>query len=636
MAERLLPRLWVLLAAVFLVTLEGPLLQGLDRYLFDRWVAHGHSREELAPWPEDFVTIAVDSRSIAEFRGDASALFIREDAVRMWDRLHALGASLIIQDGQLLTFRTPEVDAAVRAAIERNHVLLPISTSELKVPFEGAEEALERALLDVSGDGLPAIPKSRLRPPLPPFAAAAHGLGHVIIAPDADGRVRSRVPAFRVEPGGKVLPSIELVALARQRGADLRTLRVENDRLLVDGLKPIPLQARTLVLELVKGFQPEQVSARDLLDPAEESRVRPLVEGRIALIYTSAGNRDTTATAIGPQTHGGLLLAHALRTMDAGHAPVLPARLFVFLPMLITALLLAGVLVDLQPLSLGVLTACAPVLWVAFQIAAFRSADVFLPIAWPVLFTAGTGLALFAHKSRHVVRRMETAEARADAASAPRGEIALVFTDVQGSTLLWERLPQAMRTALDLHNALLRSRLENWRGYEVKTEGDAFMLAFASPSDALAWCLDVQTRLLAVDWPAGILGEPDGAQVEGESGALVWRGLRVRMGIHVGTPEPREDPKTGRMDYFGPVVNKAARVSAMAHGGQIVASGAAWDALAATALGNLNAKGKALGTFALKGIPAPEPLHEILAEGLQDRRFAPPPKPLTTGEYKTV
>lgn len=228
---------------------------------------------------------------------------------------------------------------------------------------------------------------------------------------------------------------------------------------------------------------------------------------------------------------------------------------------------------------------------------------------------------------------METAEARADAGTAPRGELALVFTDVQGSTGLWEHIPAPMRIALDLHNMLLRTRLEVWRGYEVKTEGDAFMLAFAEPADALGWCLDVQRRLLALEWPPALLAQADGAQEESESGALAWRGLRVRMGIHVGTPEPREDPKTGRMDYFGPVVNKAARVSAMAHGGQILASDAAWEKLA-VALGAFNAKAKSLGTFALKGISAPEPLHEISPEGLEGRRFASLRKPVVTGEQK--
>ena len=77
-------------------------------------------------------------------------------------------------------------------------------------------------------------------------------------------------------------------------------------------------------------------------------------------------------------------------------------------------------------------------------------------------------------------------------ATAPIGEVTLVFTDVEGSTALWEAAPVEMREALELHDQLMRRTIDEYQGYEVKTEGDAFMVAFQHPKDALAWCLAVQ------------------------------------------------------------------------------------------------------------------------------------------------
>jgi len=188
--------------------------------------------------------------------------------------------------------------------------------------------------------------------------------------------------------------------------------------------------------------------------------------------------------------------------------------------------------------------------------------------------------------------------------------VALVFTDVEGSTQLWDRAPDVMRSALDVHDATMRSAIARHGGYEVKTEGDAFMVAFASAGAAVAWCLDVQRALLEAAWPealAAITGERPP-----ERGAP-WRGLAVRMGIHVGAPDCRPSPLTGRMDYFGPTVNRAARVASAGHGGQVLAShavqivtGGAWTDL---------------GVHRLKGLTEPERLWQLAPPGLEGRSF---------------
>ncbi|KAI9501798.1 hypothetical protein BX070DRAFT_193634, partial [Coemansia spiralis] len=155
----------------------------------------------------------------------------------------------------------------------------------------------------------------------------------------------------------------------------------------------------------------------------------------------------------------------------------------------------------------------------------------------------------------------------------PVGEVVLVFTDVKNSTIQWETNPIAMRSAIKVHNSIMRRMLRSIGGYEVKTEGDAFIVSFPTVASALHWSLAVQMTFLTADWPQEILDSPHGgARGEGEGKHLIYRGLRVRMGMHVGNPVSEEDPITRRMDYFGPMVNRAARISGAADGGQVYVS----------------------------------------------------------------
>eukprot|EP01062_Namystynia_karyoxenos_P025286 TRINITY_DN19920_c1_g3_i4.p1 TRINITY_DN19920_c1_g3~~TRINITY_DN19920_c1_g3_i4.p1 ORF type:complete len:1554 (+),score=423.63 TRINITY_DN19920_c1_g3_i4:84-4664(+) len=203
----------------------------------------------------------------------------------------------------------------------------------------------------------------------------------------------------------------------------------------------------------------------------------------------------------------------------------------------------------------------------------------------------------------------------------PTGRVTIVFTDVQGSTQLWDREPMAMRAALVLHNNAMRGAMPKHNGYEVKTEGDAFMVTFAKPSGALAWCAEMQRTLVTLDWPEEILSSL-AAAVERVQQTVVWRGLRVRMGFHTGEPFCDPDPITGRMDYFGPMVNEAARLSGQARGGEIVAGAvAANEALAE--LGAANYVVTDLGEIELRGIRAPVPMMRVMPRELSLRHFGP-------------
>jgi predicted ATPase/class 3 adenylate cyclase/Tfp pilus assembly protein PilF len=201
----------------------------------------------------------------------------------------------------------------------------------------------------------------------------------------------------------------------------------------------------------------------------------------------------------------------------------------------------------------------------------------------------------------------------------PTGTVALVFTDVQGSTALWEHGPALMREALAVHDEVLRRIIEERGGYEVKTEGDAFMVAFARAADAVRWCLDAQLALLDARWPEAIFDRPEAA-IARQGDHILFRGLRVRMGAHIGEPDCRPDPVTGRMDYFGPVVNRAARVANAGHGGQTLISRAA---LTGAGSAIIDAEIIDLGEHRLKGLIASEHLYQVLPHRIVGRTFPP-------------
>ena len=170
----------------------------------------------------------------------------------------------------------------------------------------------------------------------------------------------------------------------------------------------------------------------------------------------------------------------------------------------------------------------------------------------------------------------------------PTGTVTFLFTDIEGSTQLWEQQPEAMSVALQQHDALLRQGIEAHGGYIFQTVGDAFHATFVRPDDALTAALALQQALQAAEW--------------GPTGPL-----RVRMALHTGPIEERGG------DYFGRTVNRVARLVETGHGGQILLSLATYE-LTRDEL----AKGvtvKALDTHRLKDLVRPETIYQINAPG---------------------
>ncbi len=175
------------------------------------------------------------------------------------------------------------------------------------------------------------------------------------------------------------------------------------------------------------------------------------------------------------------------------------------------------------------------------------------------------------------------------AAPIPTGTVTLLFTDIEGSTRRWEERRDAMAQALRRHDELVRRAIERHGGHVFKTVGDAFCAAFWRATDALAAAIDAQRELSGEDWNA-------------------IDGLQVRMALHSGTTDEREG------DYFGPAVNRVARLLATAHGGQVIFS----DATASLLRGVMPERSEScdLGEHRLADLVEPEHVWQLVAPGL--------------------
>ncbi len=171
----------------------------------------------------------------------------------------------------------------------------------------------------------------------------------------------------------------------------------------------------------------------------------------------------------------------------------------------------------------------------------------------------------------------------------PTGTVAFLFSDIEGSAIRWDAHRAEMQEAVRRHDELMRAAIERNGGYVFKTIGDAFCAAFATVPQAVTAALDAQPAIGAVDWN-------------------VVDGLRVRTAIHAGIADERDS------DYFGPTVNRVARLLAIGYGGQVLLSRAAKELSgellpAQTELHDL-------GRHRLRDLSAPEHVFQLHAPDL--------------------
>ncbi len=167
----------------------------------------------------------------------------------------------------------------------------------------------------------------------------------------------------------------------------------------------------------------------------------------------------------------------------------------------------------------------------------------------------------------------------------------MLFTDIEGSTALVNRLGDRYGEALSAQRALMRAAVSACRGREMGTEGDSFFVVFESAGDAVGCCLAAQRALAGHRWPGGIA-------------------VRVRMGLHSGEPLRHED------GYIGVDVHRAARIAAAAHGGQVVLSDATRLLVQSRLPAGVSVRD--LGFHRLKDIEAPERIYQLVGAGLRE------------------
>jgi predicted ATPase/class 3 adenylate cyclase len=169
--------------------------------------------------------------------------------------------------------------------------------------------------------------------------------------------------------------------------------------------------------------------------------------------------------------------------------------------------------------------------------------------------------------------------------------VTLLFTDIEGSTRLWEAHPDEMRVALARHDLLVRDAIDRAGGRVVKPAGDGFCAAFDTAGAGVRAAVGLQRALAAEDWPSGTP-------------------IRVRVALHTGACEERDG------DYFGPPVNRVARLMVVGHGGQTLLSGATGELVRDTLDEGVSLRD--LGEHRLKDLLRPEHVFQVDASDVPD------------------
>jgi len=282
-----------------------------------------------------------------------------------------------------------------------------------------------------------------------------------------------------------------------------------------------------------------------------------------------------------------------------------------------------------------------PTAWLEYAESNYRAAlcagawvfpeDTSTPVATIVVaVTVPIGLLLVVVLSFGIMQWFKSATR--DTGNAPKKPpFAIVFTDIQSSTALWALLPGIMGEAVDAHHSIIRRVIRRHRCYEVKTIGDSFMIVTESVPTAVKVAADIQKKLYEYDWGTSqidrtyreLLGESLSAMpgAPTQTYRRLWNGLRVRIGIDFGDGQVRFDNVSKGFDYYGTCVNAAARIEALGHGGQILASAEVMEHLTESFLREEKICVDYLGTHLLRGLVDPVNLFMLAPKRFFGREY---------------
>jgi len=171
----------------------------------------------------------------------------------------------------------------------------------------------------------------------------------------------------------------------------------------------------------------------------------------------------------------------------------------------------------------------------------------------------------------------------------PTATVTFLFTDIEGSTRLLEKLREQYARVLHEHHEILRAAVQKWNGREIDAQGDAFFVAFARASDAVACAVEAQRALYSHNWNNG-------------------EAVRVRMGLHTG------EPLMATTGYIGMDVHRAARIGDAGHGGQVLLSHTTRALVGAELPDGVTVR--ALGEHRLKDLKFPTDIYQLVIQGL--------------------
>lgn len=216
--------------------------------------------------------------------------------------------------------------------------------------------------------------------------------------------------------------------------------------------------------------------------------------------------------------------------------------------------------------------------------------------------------------------------------------LTLVFADISDSTILWENCSHIMQDAITNYYSILDKFSKKYDGDIINTEGDNMFIAFENIINAVCWCIDIDSELLTTEWPTELLKYEGAKHITNEFGNTIYNGITIHVGLHIGIPICKYNSTIKHNDYYGPVVNKAARIQSIAKKGQIILSSLSTytliDALIeynpSSIIHNdvdyfefvLNKKKveiKYNGIYNLKGIEMPERLYILIHQTCSDR-----------------
>ncbi len=177
----------------------------------------------------------------------------------------------------------------------------------------------------------------------------------------------------------------------------------------------------------------------------------------------------------------------------------------------------------------------------------------------------------------------------------PSGTVTFLFTDIEGSMRLLDKLGEQYANALAEHHKILRAAIQKWNGHEADTQGDSFFVTFTRALDAVQCAAEIQRALAEQEWP---LNEP----------------VCVRMGLHTG------EPLIASTGYIGMDVQRAARIGEAGHGGQVLLSQTTYDLVIRDMPQGMNIRD--LGEHRLKDLKYPLPIYQLVIAG-QPAEFPP-------------